>query len=237
MALTKFNLLCSDVTNEIESRFPNVINKYIQKHGEEYTQKSPQPREIPRLSEQSAPIIGGIRTVSKPSHENYQLLKQVAVKKPQQPSRGQLDHLMNDIGNIDYEDDRREVNELKNQIEVLSSKSASDSLKIKNLEMVIESMTVEKKEMELVMDKMSLDFANLKEEYENLQDDYEHQKVIANDIRMEASNLLIEIKNLQAKNQIDSDSPVPRLLSQSHTDDFQNSLNEFTRCAKYFKLT
>lgn len=55
-------------------------------------------------------------------------------------------------------------------------------------------------EVESAYDSLKQDFDKFKQEYQTLQEDYNSQQQIASAIRMEATNLLDEIKNLGAKN-------------------------------------
>ncbi|KAJ3222037.1 component of the polarisome [Clydaea vesicula] len=256
LPISRFHLLCCDVMNEIEFRFPVSVTRYIQKYGDEQpaqntrqinndrSRSSPIPNRydergrsvdgkgynnnsysaplaIPRQPSRNRSQDRGYNNPTSPQNTNYRSQNQVPRSNRIQSTvsnasnKESLDNLMSDLGNmmspgngnnkINQEEWNREKLEYEQKISDLKVKitkldQEGNKRRISELEKKCEEYKLEKREMDDLLNKMTSDFSKLKEEYECLQDDYENQKAIANDIRMEASNLLIEIKNLQQVN-------------------------------------
>jgi len=245
LAVSRFHLLCSDVMNEIETRFPIVVQRYEDKFGSdrilsnEKIRKSPTQRyedarsrpndysapqtksftPSPRQSSRQQASRQRSTDAALPSKNTSQragdrdVLRNGGANVNPNANKGSLDNLMSDLGNMmSFDNDtadqepswikqkreyEAEISELKGQV----SESMNMSLgKVADLETLVRTLKDEKNELELLVEKMSGEYAKLKDDHDWLVEDFENQKLISNDIRAEASNLLVEIKNLSKEN-------------------------------------
>ncbi|KAJ3379493.1 component of the polarisome [Lobulomyces angularis] len=215
LATENFKALCADVYRELEKRFPEAVDLYESKYGEnDYIEDEILDQDSyykPPHNDTFIPVIPA-RSDSGRMDSSYQKSKafQKTSNKPRAKStRNPLDNLMADLSVMitdkqsadDVNAKRNYENKIHELQEKLSTLENLENEKIRQLEKNLESHIMEKNELSNLQKKLKIDLEQYRNDYKNLQQDYEEQQKVADKIRNEASNLLEEIKKLSELNE------------------------------------